>query len=94
LFVLGLFSDGLVTQDYAVFNGHTIPKQLLGKDLEGNGYSFIYGTIPAYPPAILRNHLSKIDHYLILPSLAGLPNKGFPTDFFTKVPCAFPRLLY
>ena len=25
-FILGLFSDGLVTQDYAVLNGHLIPK--------------------------------------------------------------------
>jgi len=49
--------------------------------LEGNGYSFTYGTIPVYPPAILRNHFSKIDHNVIFPSLAGLPNKGFPTDF-------------
>jgi len=28
--------------------------------LEENGYSFIYGTIPAYPPAILRNCLKSI----------------------------------
>jgi hypothetical protein len=26
LFIPGLFSDGLVTQDYAVMNGHMIPK--------------------------------------------------------------------
>jgi len=51
--------------------------------LEGNGYSFICGTIPVYAPALLRNNISKTDHNVILPSLAGLPNNGFPTDFLT-----------
>ena len=51
--------------------------------MEGNSYSITYGTIPVYPPAVLRNHISKIDHNVIFPSLAGPPNKGFPTDFLT-----------
>ena len=35
-----------------------------------------------HPPAILRTHLN-IEHNVILPSLADLPNKGFPTDFLS-----------
>jgi hypothetical protein len=63
--------------------------RFLNNDLEGIGYSLIFGTIPAYPPTILRNHLPIINLNVILPSLAGLP-----TDFLTEVPCAIPNPLY
>jgi hypothetical protein len=40
-------------------------------------------SIGFHSPAILRTYLLNIGHNVILPSLADLPNKGFPTDFLT-----------
>jgi hypothetical protein len=39
-------------------------------------------------------HLPKIYHNVILPSLAGLPKKGFPTDFLTEILYTLPKPLH